>query len=216
AGAPTTGPHFAGDLYMDGNAVIWICIVTGTPGAFMPLQPGGWHNALFSAVSTLQYTLVSDGVTWVDMDAANLELTITPSYNCQAMLSASADLFTSFGGLNQDIGISVSGGAYPTTAGQPEGWKESGGYAGTFSPNAAGVQTIVPLATGVAYTIKVVWKANKPASGHAIYAGAGPIGGKYSPTRLTAWLVPTNPGGTIPLTPAKPYVHEVPQLLAPS
>ena len=38
---------------------------------------------------------------------------------------------------NQDIGISVIGGVYPTTAGQPEAWKESGGFAGTFSPNAA-------------------------------------------------------------------------------
>ena len=49
-----------------------------------------------------------------------------------------------------------------------------------------------------------------------IAAGAGPINAKFSPTRLTAWLVPTNPGGTIPRTPEKPYVHEVPQLRAPS
>ena len=34
-------------------------------------------------------------------------------------------------------------------------------------------------------------------AGHTIAAGAGPIGGKFSPTRLTAWLVPTNPGGTL-------------------
>jgi len=33
-----------------------------------------------------------------------------------------------------------------------------------------------------------VWKTNKPASGATIYAGAGPIGGKFSPTRLT--LIP--------------------------
>jgi hypothetical protein len=216
AGAPTSGPHFAGDLYMDGAEVIWVCIATGTPGTFAPLQPGGMNNALFTAVSTSQYPLVSDGVTWIDMDAANLKLTITPTYNCQAILTASADLFTSAAGYNQDIGISVSGGAYPTTAGQPEGWKESGGYAGTFSPNAAHVDTIVPLAAGTAYTVKIVWKANKPASGHAIYAGAGPIGGKFSPTRLTAWLVPTNPGGTIPRVPEKPYVHDVPQLRGPS
>ena len=29
------------------------------------------------------------------------------------------------------------------------------------------------------------WKTNKPASGATIYAGAGPIGSAYSPTRLT-------------------------------
>jgi len=215
AGAPTTGQHFTGDLFMDAAAVIWVCIVSGTPGAFMPLQSGGMNNALFTAVSTQQYPLVSDGVTWIDMDPTNLKLTITPAYNCQAIFTASADLFTTAAGYNQDIGIAVAGGAYPTTAGQPEGWKESGGFAGTFSPNAAHVDTIVPLAAGIAYTIKIVWKANKPSGGHAIYAGAGPIGGKFSPTRLTAWLVPTNPGGTIPLSPAKPYVHDVPQLMAP-
>ncbi len=216
-GAPTSGVHFPGDLFMDAKEVIWVCTVSGAPGTFAPLQPGGMNNALFTAVSTQQYTFVgSDGVTWADMDPTNLKLTITPTYNCQAILTASTDLWTAAAGLNQDIGISVSGGAYPTTAGQPEGWKESGGFAGTFSPNAAHVDTIVPLAAGTAYTAKIVWKTNKPSGGKLIAAGAGPINAKFSPTRLTAWLVPTNPGGTIPLTPAKPYVHEVPQLRAPS
>ena len=205
AGPPTTLQHFRGDVVVDVNEVLWVCIGNGTPGTWSPIQPGGWNNALFTAVSTSQYQLVSDGVSWIDMDAANLKLTITPTFECQAVLSASADLWTSFAGLNQDIGISVSGGAYPTTAGQPEGWKESGGFAGTFSPNAAGVQAIVPLAAGIAYTVKIVWKTNKPASGHTIAAGAGPISGKFSPTRLTANLVATNVGGTRPLAPAKPY-----------
>ncbi|TMD19760.1 MAG: twin-arginine translocation signal domain-containing protein [Chloroflexi bacterium] len=205
AGPPTTLQHFRGDVVVDVNEVLWVCIGNGTPGTWSPIQPGGWNNALFTAVSTSQYQLVSDGVSWIDMDAANLKLTITPTFECQAVLSASADLWTSFAGLNQDIGISVSGGVYPTTAGQPEGWKESGGFAGTFSPNAAGVQAIVPLAAGIAYTVKIVWKTNKPASGHTIAAGAGPISGKFSPTRLTANLVATNVGGTRPLAPAKPY-----------
>ena len=205
AGPPTTLQHFRGDVVVDVNEVLWVCIGNGTPGTWSPIQPGGWNNALFTAVSTSQYQLVSDGVSWIDMDAANLKLTITLTFECQAVLSASADLWTSFAGLNQDIGISVSGGVYPTTAGQPEGWKESGGFAGTFSPNAAGVQAIVPLAAGIAYTVKIVWKTNKPASGHTIAAGAGPISGKFSPTRLTANLVATNVGGTRPLAPAKPY-----------
>lgn len=205
AGPPTTLQHFVGDVMVDKNRVLWMCIGSGIPGTWSPIQPGGWNNALFTAVSTSQFLLVSDGVAWADMDPTNLKLTITPTFECQAVLSASADLFTSFAGLNQDIGISVTGGVYPTTAAQPEGWKESGGYAGTFSPNAATIQTILPLAAGVAYTIKVVWKANKPAGGHAIYAGAGPIGGKYSPTRLTASLVATNVGGTKPLAPETPY-----------
>jgi hypothetical protein len=95
-------------------------------------------------------------------------------------------LWTANGGLNQDIGIAVvnGGGVYPTVAGQPEGWKESGGGNGTFSPNAAYIQIVVPLTAAKAYSVQLVWKANQANSG-TIYAGAGPIGGAFSPTRLT-------------------------------
>jgi hypothetical protein len=214
-GSPLTGGHFAGDLFMDANAVIWVCTATGTPGTFAPLQPGGMNHALFTAVSTQQYSLVSDGVTWMPMDATNLTLSITPRFDCQAVFTGSADLWTQASGYNQDIGISVAGGVYPTSAGQPEGWKESGGSAGTFSPNAAHVDTIVPLAANTPYTVKLVWKTNKPSGGHVVNAGAGPIGGKYSPTRLTGQLVATNPGGTIPRIPATPFVQVVPELRPP-
>jgi hypothetical protein len=207
AGPPTTGPHFRGDVVLDVNAVIWVCIANGTPGTFTPLQPGGNNNALYTAVSTQQYLLTnSDGSTWVSMDATNLKLIITPTYHCLAVLRGSADLWTATAGVNQDIGIMVNGGAFPTTAGQPEGWKESGGFAGTFSPNAAAVDTVVALAAGTAYTVTLVWKANKTGAS-TIAAGAGPIGGKFSPTRLTAQLVPTKAGGLAPTTPA---AYEVP------
>jgi len=33
--------------------------------------------------------------------------------------------------------------------------------------------------------MQLLWKANKPAAGATIFAGAGPIGGNFSPTRLT-------------------------------
>ena len=67
-------------------------------------------------------------------------------------------------------------------AGQPEAWKESGGFAGTFSPNAAFVQTVIPVTGGQAYTARLVWKTNKADSG-SIYAGAGPIGTASSAAR---------------------------------
>ena len=87
--------------------------------------------------------------------------------------------------------MSISGGAYPTIAGQPEAWKESGGFAGTFSPNAAYVQAVLHLKSGITYTLKLEWKANRPAGATAaIWAGAGPIGPNFSPTRLTAVLLP--------------------------
>ena len=87
--------------------------------------------------------------------------------------------------------MSVSGGAYPTIAGQPEAWKESGGFAGTFSPNAAYVQAVLHLKSGITYTLKLQWKVNKVTSAFdRIWAGAGPIGPNFSPTRLTAVLLP--------------------------
>jgi len=144
--------------------------------------------------STAQYSQSgSDGATWIDMDvtsATPLTFQLSSTTSCVAVLSANADLWTSVAGYNQDIGITVSGGAYPTSPGQPEAWKESGGFAGTQSPNAAYVQTVLQLAPGVPYTVKVQWKANvRSPSTAAIYTGAGAINAKYSPTRLTAQLL---------------------------
>jgi hypothetical protein len=152
----------------------------------------GTHDTLFTTVSPQQYTLSnSDGVTWEDMDGSALSLTITPKQNSLAVMTGNSDLWTSEAGYNQDIGIAVNGGSYPTTPGQPEAWKESGGYEGTYSPNAAFVQTVLPLVAGTAYTIRLQWKSNKNAAGARIWAGAGPINGRFSPTRLTVLLVPT-------------------------
>jgi hypothetical protein len=191
-GPPTSGSHRQGDIMVDSRGAVWVCTVAGIPGTFVPLQQGGTGNAIFTAASTKQYTLVnSDGVTWVDMDGTMLTLTITPAFNCQGIFSINADLWTSTAGFNQDVAIFISGGAYGS--GQLVAWKESGGFAGTFSPNAAYVETVQPLVAGTAYTIKVQWKANK-AGASTIWAAAGPIpagSGTFSPTRLTGLLVAT-------------------------
>src|SRR5438445_13897367 len=102
------------------------------------------------------------------------------------MVVAGSDPWTSAAGYNQDLGIIVSGGAYG--AGTLVAWKESGGFAGTYSPNAAYVTTDLHLQGGNTYTAWVVWKANRAAPG-TIWASAGPIGGQYSPTTLTAELL---------------------------
>jgi hypothetical protein len=136
-------------------------------------------TGLVDRATAMQYRLAgSDGVNWTDVDASNLSLSLTPSTNCIAMVSGNADLFTSRAGFNQDLGIDVNGSI--------AGWKESGGFAGTFSPNAAYVQTAVQLSAGTAYTIKLRWKTNVAAPAATIYAGAG--SGPYSPTRITAEL----------------------------
>jgi hypothetical protein len=146
----------------------------------------------YSTVSTKQYSLAnSDGSTWQPMSCSgattcssngsgSLSMSITPSQTCTAVLSANADLWTWNAGYNQDIAIFVNGTLLA--------WKESGGSAGTFSPNAAFVQATTTLTSATPYTIDVRWKTNKSASGAKISAGAGPLSGSFSPTRLTAML----------------------------
>jgi hypothetical protein len=165
-------------MVRDQNGLLYVSLLTGK---WVPVQFGGLNQSLFSAVSFAQYALTgSNGSTWMDMDATNLKLSITPLFDCIAILTANADLWTAVAGLNQDIGIAVNGAI--------AGWKESGGFAGTFSPNAAFLETIVQMTAGTLYTIKIQWKTNKPAAANAsIFAGAG--NGPYSPTRLTAHLV---------------------------
>lgn len=193
AGPPVAEFHDTGDIFMDKFGTLWVCLAAGTPGTFVPLQPGGADQAHFVAVSTKQYTLAnSDGATWVDMDGASLALTIAPAFNCRAIISANSDLWTSTAGYNQDLGIFISGGSYGT--GAVQAWKESGGYGGTYSPNAAFLETTQTLQTGSTYTIKLRWKANKNAAGATIWAGAGPIPAgstTFSPTRLAVQLVVT-------------------------
>jgi hypothetical protein len=158
------------------------------------VQTGGSNvttkNSYYRAAITTQPMLPnSNGTTWWDMDPG-LSLTITPRSKCVGILTANADLWTDTAGFNQDMGITVSGGIYPSTANQPEAWKESGGLGGTFSPDAAFLQTALPLSAGIAYTFKLNWKTNRNALGATIWAGAGPINGKFSPTSLSAYLIP--------------------------
>src|SRR5205807_2844205 len=110
--------------------------------------------------------------------------TSTPTATSPAILGGNADLWTATAGYNQDLGIAVNSGITV--------WKESGGFAGTFSPNAAYVQTAVPMSAGVPYTIKLQWKTNKPAPGATILAGAG--SGPFSPTRLSLHFYPSGTG----------------------
>jgi hypothetical protein len=210
-GPPTTGAHALGDIWMDAYGMLWACLTAGTPGVFAPIQTGGANITHFVKVSNLQYKLLnSDGLTWADMDATNLVQAITPRFNAQAVISVNADLWTANSGFNQDIGIFISGGAYGTTPGTIVAWKESGGSAGTYSPNAAFLETTQPLVAGTSYTIKVRWKTNVPGAS-TIFAGAGPLGagsggggvpGQISPTRLATHLVADVPSPAVLRIPA--------------
>jgi hypothetical protein len=129
----------------------------------------------------------NDGQAWADIDAANLKLSITPPGDCLAVLTGNADLWTTTAGFNQDLGIAVSS-ALGTFAADRVGWKESGAVIGTYSPNAAYVQTAFPMVGATTYTVKLQWKSNKAQASPTIYAAAG-AAAPYSPTRLTAQLV---------------------------
>jgi hypothetical protein len=160
-------------------------------GASPTVTLSGSAPSWLSVCSSSQYSLAgSDGSTWQAIDATNLSVSFTPPADSFAVLSGNADLWTANAGYNQDIGVAVNGDVYPSAPGQPEAWKESGGFAGTFSPNAAYVQTVIPVVATKTYTVKLVWKANKPDPG-TLFAGAGPIAGAFSPTRLMVQLIPT-------------------------
>src|SRR5438105_10347151 len=127
----------------------------------------------------------SDGVSWQPIDSA-LDVTVSPAAGTNSILGANADLFTAHAGYNQDLGIFVSDNG---AADQLVAWKESGGFAGTFSPNAAFTQATYAMQAGHTYVFRLKWKTNVNApSAPTNYAGAEPIGGLYSPTRLTVEL----------------------------
>jgi hypothetical protein len=97
------------------------------------------------------------------------------------LITGNADLWTANAGINQDIGIEVtpSGGSTTLVA-----WKESGGFAGTFSPNAAFVQGLYTMSAATTYTVTLVWRSNvSMATGDAIWIAAGSTGA-FSPTTL--------------------------------
>jgi hypothetical protein len=157
------------------------------------LLPAGSNPT--TTVSTQQYLSTnSDGASWQDLDATKLGVIVTPATNCLALISGNADLWTTQAGFNQDLGIYVQEANATQYPGNIVAWKESGGFAGTFSPNAAFVQAVLPMSAGIIYHLKLRWKTNKSTntSGETIVAGAGPWPAstmQFSPTRLTVQLV---------------------------
>ena len=140
-----------------------------------------------SAPSALYSLAGSDGASWLPLDPSALALTFTPAADGSALLSASADLWTEVAGYNEDLGLFVS------TAGGPESllaWKEGGGVAAGYSPNAVYALATLPVTHGIAYSVRLKWKTNRAAPGVTIHAGAGTYAAGFSPTRLTARLLP--------------------------
>lgn len=162
--------------------------VTFSPTRLTAFMADDAAGVIYSAASERQYRLHgSDGVTWQPMtdDAGHpfqVAFNVRMSSPMAAMVTANVDLWTADAGVNQDISL---GG---------RNWKESGGFAGTFSPNAAMVQELTGLTSGW-NTFTLLWKANKNAPNSTIYAGAGPLPTgptTFSPTRITVILWPSS------------------------
>ena len=139
------------------------------------LYDTGFAAAPATALSTEQYVMDggSDGVTWQVLDFAQLTLTVDQAAaGCRADIGGNADLWTFDPGSNQDIGIQVTpAGESPYIA----AWKESGGFAGTFSPNAAFVEAVLPISAATSYTISLVWKTqHSHTAGRPHRRGGGP------------------------------------------
>jgi len=182
-------------------------------GTWVPLQPGGIgvqssgptssKGSIFTAVTTkLLMVQGSDGATFVDMmpdgspgigltGGPDLVLNITPAFNCLALITGNADLYTDTAAVSQDIGLFVNPSSAPSNI---VAWKESGA-SGINSPNAAFVQAVVAFTRGTAYNVRMQWKsAVQMAAGAHIRAGAGPFPRtagltSVSPTRLTVQLL---------------------------
>ncbi len=122
------------------------------------------------------------------MDAATVLVTgIRSTVDCVVILGGNSDLWTEGFGYNQDLAIVDTSSATEHVL----AWKESGGYAGAFSPNAAFVEAVVQISANVQYNFALRWKQNKPGP-NTIHAGAGPwpkpvvIGSsEYSPTAIS-------------------------------
>jgi hypothetical protein len=77
-GAPTSGAHFAGDIVLDHAATVWVCIGSGTPGAWVRLPgvatgvPGGAINFLANPIRLLDTR--SSG-TWLAGSTHTLQVT---------------------------------------------------------------------------------------------------------------------------------------------
>jgi hypothetical protein len=133
----------------------------------------------------------SDGATWQPMDAATVLVGgAHSSVDCVMILSANSDLWTENWGYNQDLAIVETIGQDPTE--HVLAWKESGGYAGAFSPNAAFVEAVVQISANVSYNFALRWKQNKSGP-NTIHAGAGPWpkppvpgSSEYSPTGFSS------------------------------
>jgi hypothetical protein len=203
-GGPAGPPNYVPNDFeqvRDGNGVLYISL----PGAnWVPVQVGGLNKALFTAVTTKLLALSgNDGNTFMDMmpdlshglsGGPDLELNITPLFDCVALITGSASLYTATPGYNQDIGIYVN--PSPGFDQNIVAWEEAGQPQANL-PNAAFVQAVFPMVRGAAYDVRLKWKTNiRQAAGAVIRSGAGPFpitGGltSVSPTRLTVLLIVT-------------------------
>src|SRR5207237_10773264 len=89
------------------------------------------------------------------VDNPQIRVPIAPASSSVAMVGASMDLWTSQPGFNQDLGLFVCDSSVTSCASFSSfsllAWKESGGFAGTFSPNAAYAEAVLGVSSAHNY-----------------------------------------------------------------
>jgi len=188
--------------------------MASSPGAFLeagdPVPPYGpgfsptTLNALLTPTSdnliayattsaATQYTTTSTSWTLMGSSVETSFTTPSGSSNFNALLSASADLFSSSSNFtNADMGICFAAASSInstcTSTGASIIAAQTSGSATGAMPIAALVEATQTLAPSTTYTMGIFWQAE---AAHSIYAGAGPSGA-YSLSSLIAQLTPTS------------------------
>ena len=203
---------YAGTTY--NLELMWRPATSEPTGAFLeagdPVPPGGpgfsptTLNALLtplsddfvaSAVSlgTSQFSTAS--TSWTPMDSTVEKSFTTPagSGNYNALLTASADLYSSSSAwTNADMGICLAAAttinSTCTSGASIIGAQTSGSATGAM-PVASLVEATATLSSNTTYTMEIFWQAE---SAHTVYAGAGGGSGTYSLTSLIAQMTPSS------------------------
>jgi hypothetical protein len=146
------------------------------------------ENLVADGVSSGQYQYTTYGNSaWSLMDST-VTTTFIPAVSSQAIIGASADVFTATAGTNQDVGVCLAQGSTvpnPCPPADVIAWQENGGAA-TYKPIASYVQAEANVTAGQEYAAGLVWQTNQNTSS-VIYAGAG-SSAPYSPSSVVVQL----------------------------
>ncbi|MCB0995617.1 MAG: hypothetical protein KDB21_11035 [Acidimicrobiales bacterium] len=120
-GAPTTGAHELGDLYLDADGTLLLCVEAGTPGTFRYLGGNDAGMLLLAQTNSASSPTTLDGA--LSVSALNVKPNLTTP-NPLPDSSATGDVFVDAGGNLW----------YCTTGGTPGTWQPLAGVSASYVP----------------------------------------------------------------------------------